>query len=693
MAEIRLEVASENAILEIQYDGHEIRQPPLSMSEQLSQHARKIDFGAAENGGSDELSGPAAAAADETEEQEEDEEEEKPCQQPHWPLESVRNKIRNAHTEVCVLHDLLQMVREKRYLVLDHVQGQQHQPKLYIQFLSLKKSLNNAASILTSGAERIRSSQSSVAKPASDFHLDLLRLRQHWRLKRVATNIVGDLSYTNTGSKFRHSGYFEVSKADDDSVATPLSSLPGSATSSASSAAAVGVSRSSLRVTIPPELDGSAYIFVCIRKDEEDLCSTQLNMIGGLNNVSSNASCGGSGEHHWQQKLECAQNVLFCKELFSQLAREAVALKMDIPPLVVANQITATIFPGIHLLIALCHSHPDSSRNRSSLTGPNGFLTSGAGNSSGSSSVTGSGSGQDHHHQQRSSGGTGGSVSKSIHDGVLEHSLHQLMHDYLHRTTPVPHPVYAPLHAHPTRRIAGPHGLDRQQLMQTVTNETLLEQIIKEAQHNFLRLRTMFVIDQLAIELRDPLIISHWNLFNSPTQSCVRINIVTQSYDSVIRTTLVVHVYERSLRCVCRDGRVMTMSFEPQELRNLLLCQVAQHQMAAVQSLSKLMGWTVGCSEPCLGVGAAEPLGSAAAVVLTAPSGNKQIMVRSGPCTGVSVSVATAPRNDFYPSGVVNERRWDQLPGAWQEVRLASMEGRNFLNKIELLMAALTAQN
>lgn len=37
-----------------------------------------------------------------------------------------------------------------------------------------------------------------------------------------------------------------------------------------------------------------------------------------------------------------------------------------------------------------------------------------------------------------------------------------------------------------------------------------------------------------------------------------------QGYDSVIRATLIVHVYERSLRCVCRDGRVMTLSFEPQ---------------------------------------------------------------------------------------------------------------------------------
>ena len=46
---------------------------------------------------------------------------------------------------------------------------------------------------------------------------------------------------------------------------------------------------------------------------------------------------------HWQQKLEAAQNVLFCKELFSQLAREAVHLRAPVPHMVVGNQIMATV--------------------------------------------------------------------------------------------------------------------------------------------------------------------------------------------------------------------------------------------------------------------------------------------------------------------------------------------------------------
>lgn len=47
--------------------------------------------------------------------------------------------------------------------------------------------------------------------------------------------------------------------------------------------------------------------------------------------------------HPWTHKLEAAQNVLFCKELFSQLAREAVQLPAPIPHLVVGHQITASV--------------------------------------------------------------------------------------------------------------------------------------------------------------------------------------------------------------------------------------------------------------------------------------------------------------------------------------------------------------
>lgn len=53
------------------------------MSEHLTQLARKIDF--ATDGGE---------VTSEEKKEEEEEEEKQPFQQPHWPFEEVRNKIR-----------------------------------------------------------------------------------------------------------------------------------------------------------------------------------------------------------------------------------------------------------------------------------------------------------------------------------------------------------------------------------------------------------------------------------------------------------------------------------------------------------------------------------------------------------------------------------------------------------------------
>lgn len=170
-------------------------------------------------------------------------------------------------------------------------------------------------------------------------------------------------------------------------------------------------------------------------------------------------------------------------------------------------------------------------------------------------------------------------------------------------------------------------------------SETLLEQIIRQAQHVVLRLRTMYVIDTLAREIKDPLIVSHWNTLNSPTQSCVKINITSHGYETLSRTSLVVHVGYKQLQTVCRDGRVMDLSYEPQELRDLILCQVwtsslrgwslrlypqiSQHQITAVQSLAKCMGWPVLASCYNLGIGPVEALGNAASCILSSPLGDK----------------------------------------------------------------------
>ncbi|XP_026463580.1 mediator of RNA polymerase II transcription subunit 17-like [Ctenocephalides felis] len=224
-------------------------------------------------------------------------------------------------------------------------------------------------------------------------------------------------------------------------------------------------------------------------------------------------------------------------------------------------------------------------------------------------------------------------------------------------------------------------------------SQTLLEQIIQQAQHFFMRMRTEYVLDTIAKEVKDPLIVSHWNALNSPTQSCVKINIMTHGYDTVCRTSLVVHVGEKSLKCICRDGRVMHMSYEPQELRDLIFCQIYQHQILALQAVARCMGWQHLATSSHLGIGPVEPLGNAASCILASPMGDRAIAVRCEPQNGMQVYISQSPRKDFFPGQLVQERKWENLGSQYKEVRIEKMEGKNFLNKMELLMASLTSSS
>lgn len=81
-------------------------------------------------------------------------------------------------------------------MVLDPVQQEPIETKPMAQIYVRKKALTGAASVLIAGAERMRASQSELSRNRSpNFHIELLKLRQNWRLKKVSNSIIGDLSY------------------------------------------------------------------------------------------------------------------------------------------------------------------------------------------------------------------------------------------------------------------------------------------------------------------------------------------------------------------------------------------------------------------------------------------------------------------------------------------------------------------
>lgn len=246
---------------------------PMSMSDNLTKLAHKIDFTKTEDGNKsdeeaqDNPTGSVNADSSVDAEAQESKDPANAAQDSPWPWEFVRNKlryfllnsrifssfigkrgsfkgefqctisfsnflVRSALTEICVLGDVLNIAKEKRYMVLDQVSRETPEPKRIAQMLSKKKvtitfhvdlksitkqinfslvfqAMAAAAAVLLNGTERLRNSQSEMNRNrnAPDFHMELLRLRQNWHLKKVGSTILGDLSYKTGNVVFKSSNF------------------------------------------------------------------------------------------------------------------------------------------------------------------------------------------------------------------------------------------------------------------------------------------------------------------------------------------------------------------------------------------------------------------------------------------------------------------------------------------------------
>uniref|UniRef100_G3PIQ2 Cofactor required for Sp1 transcriptional activation subunit 6 n=1 Tax=Gasterosteus aculeatus TaxID=69293 RepID=G3PIQ2_GASAC len=117
---VSIESTCEKQVQEVALDGTETYVPPLSMSQNLAKLAQRIDFSQGSDSEEDGIDGKPRDR--EWTKQEPEEEEGTVKFQPSlWPWDSVRNNLRSALTEMCVLHDVLSVVKEKKYMALDPV--------------------------------------------------------------------------------------------------------------------------------------------------------------------------------------------------------------------------------------------------------------------------------------------------------------------------------------------------------------------------------------------------------------------------------------------------------------------------------------------------------------------------------------------------------------------------------------------
>jgi mediator of RNA polymerase II transcription subunit 17 len=689
---IRIEPTDEYKIQEISYDGVEKSIPPPSMSEHLSQLIQRIDFYQPV----DELREELEKAKNTSD----DEDEDVPAQPTNqitgslWPFDAMRTKLRVALTEICVLHDVLAIAKEKKYMVFDTVNPKQTDQRPIVALMAKKRSLANAAQILIDGSATLRattfgrpSSRANTADPSwltsdqsssnsfqinpktsnePNFYDELREMRQNWRLKRLGHDIYGDLSdFRPVGARLLPNTRFEVIRT------TP---------------ATRGPNNQALAVKIPFELEGSAHIQVSIVKgDEISLVDLSTSANGRLYEPAKDGT--------WQEKLEAAQNVLFCKELFCHLANQAVQYQFVIPTTVTGNQIILALFPDIKLYITLIHKTPNAKASRVCTEGMEKL--------------------------------------RKNHKQVFEHSLHQMFRDFYAG-------MLRKMQGRDVPRESGPYAMDRQTLLEMSKQESSLDKIVQQAQHLIMRHQTIDVIDSFAAKIKDPLIISHWFCLNTPTTSIARVDIVSHNNEILGRSHMLIYVGTRQLRVNTRDCKNLVLGYEPDELRHLLVWQSCLHQFIASDKLSKLLGWYTLILNYNVNVTRHDTSSTAFSLVICSSNCSHMISMKSGPQYGLSVEVAqfketpgvtgsamtngltngsstqgsipspivldeyghdsgmTSILNSMLNQGDHSEKqlsRFQDLVENFREVDWDMMQGRDFLTKLELLMAALTDLN
>ena len=145
--------------------------------------------------------------------------EEKEPQQHPWT--DVLRDLNHSYAEVCVLSDLMALLQQRQFLMLDPVQ-QPRPPYNTSQVVVAKKvGLKSAAHILQLGVDNM--SKGNVGQ----FHTALAKMSSRFKMKKQGSYILGDASYRSCGSEkyYNEEALFEVTR-NDDPAGYPLKVTP-----------------------------------------------------------------------------------------------------------------------------------------------------------------------------------------------------------------------------------------------------------------------------------------------------------------------------------------------------------------------------------------------------------------------------------------------------------------------------------
>lgn len=298
---ISVERLLEREVDQIGRNGEETYIKPFSLSEELSYFASKIDFhGTHEDVTPDE----DAKKTSHTEERKDAKEGDgKTNTESKWSWETVHSKLRIALSEVCVMLDVLECLHRKKYLVLDPIQQNPEPNKQTVKMLGSRKCLAQVGALIAKGASSLSCPKSgrneamvlvSEQENVDEYYMQLMHLRQYWRVKKTGVQITGDVTYRSVGSHFWHPGLLEVKAANESGN---------------------GVDRRKLVVNISPDLMQLSRLTVEIFDNGSYLpWAANTDLIPWRRSKTA---------FEWENNLQLAQLHLFNLEIFSILSNDA----------------------------------------------------------------------------------------------------------------------------------------------------------------------------------------------------------------------------------------------------------------------------------------------------------------------------------------------------------------------------------
>ena len=615
---VSIERLLEQEVREISRTGEESYIKPLTFSEELADLATRIDFheGIDQFAENDIEKEDTESKENDTAKKEEDDSKKVPGQNP-W--EEVKTKLRTALSEVCVLLDVLQTVKEKKYLVLDAVNQNPEPPKPTIQMLGKRKCLARAAEVIRLGAKRMCTAKSKVDSETIDvdeaeneYYMELMKLRQLWRVKKTGSQITGDLSFKTAGSQYWHPGLFEVKKAEDNFSVDSKLALP-----------------SALTVNVSDDVQGYAKVLVQINDTSSCPVQLQETKVEKTEEIVPD----------WQRLMKQAQYNLFCKELFTQLSREAFQLKSVETDQVSNNMISCKLLPDVELNLSYVISEEEPIPDNC-------------------------------YHICR----------------TLEHSLHALLHRQ-HRNNinfPTPHPSTTFWGRKSNTR---PAILNLLQRGTEAPRRSLLQEFLEQARHSLLRERLNMYFDRKSLDSTQPCVSHHWNMSSSPTHSSAIINLVSENAPDRVSSSIHLTVFTEYYQVIFEDGNSIDIPPNVEDLNRLIESQITKHLIGAAKFLCQKFNWKVVQSNSILVLNGNlnDKQDSHSGIVMRSPKSDRSISLTIDSDQMVEAFLKRPP-GDTEAMDKLFDSKWKNTDMVSEKVDWDKILGDNFMAKCQSLM-------